>query len=217
MPRALPLLLLSAALAACAGDSGKTAKPDTAAAPPAASAPVASTPGKSVFELDAPPVAEVGNLCLFRPRNDPVMAAFSDRTGAAWEGEIQVRDVPSMDTKWFSPSDKRVATAVTRPRVDKLRARIDDNCYDAARKVYYACSKVLEADVGAIRGFARALTMERARALALQLCEKKVSELVEAKLDVKQDNVDLRCQVVDQAYCELPPPPPPKPVPAKKK
>jgi hypothetical protein len=213
MPRALPLLILSAALAGCAGGSEKTAAPGT----PAASGQVASTQGRSVVELDAPPVAEVGNLCLFRMRKDPVMSGFADRTGAAWEGEVRVRDLPSLDPKWFSPSDKRMATVAARPRAEVFRARIDDNCYDAARKVYYSCSKVVEADLSKVRGFARALSIGRARALAIQLCEKKVAEVMDQSVQIKQDNLDLRCRVIEQAYCELPPAPPPPPAPAQKK
>lgn len=219
MPRVLPLLILSAALAACSGGSDKAAKPHTAPPPAsaaAASAPPAGTPGKSTLALGAPPVAEVGDLCLFRARKDPVMSGFKDATGAQWEGEIGARDLAAMRTKWFGRSDKRVATIVTRPRVDTLRVRIDDNCYDAGRKVYYACSKVLTADLAPIRGFARARTMEGAQALAVQLCEKKVRQVVESAIDIRQENVDLRCRVVEQAYCELPPAPPP-PAPAKKK
>jgi hypothetical protein len=217
MPRVSPLLLLCAVLAACARGGDQAARPDPAAGPNP-SAPVASAPGKSVFEHDAPPVAEVGNLCLFRTRKDPVMSGFVDRTGAAWEGEVRVRDLPSLDPKWFRPSDARMATVVARPRVDRFRVRIDDNCYDAARKVYYSCSKVLEADLSKVRGFARALSIGRARSLAIQLCEKKVIELVESSLEIKQDNADLRCRIVEQAFCELPPapPPPPPPAPAKK-
>lgn len=146
------------------------------------------------------------------------MQGFVDRSGAGWEGEIRVRDLPTMDPKWFSPQDKRVATLIARPRVEAFRVRIDDNCYNAQTKTYSSCSKVLEADLSKVRGFARAVSLERARALAILLCEKKVVELVEQFAATKQDNLDLSCHVYEQAYCELPPaPPPPPPDPKKKK
>ena len=128
-----------------------------------------------------------------------------------------MRDVPTMDPKWFSPSDKRVVTMIARPRLETFRVRIDDNCYNAQTKTYSSCTKVLEADVSKVRGFVRALTLERARGLAIQLCEKKVLELIEATVVTKQDNLDLTCHVAEQAFCELPPAPPPPPAPAKKK
>ena len=78
-------------------------------------------------------------------------------------------------------------------------------------------AEVLEADLGKVRGFARAPTPERARALAVQLCEKKVAEEVEKIAEIRQENMDLRCYTFEQAYCELPPAPPPPPAPAKKK
>jgi len=208
MPRPLPVLIFAAALAACSGDR----KPETSAPAPSASA----APSKATFAMEAEPVAEVGNLCLFRPRKDPIMSGFADGTGAAWEGELRVRDLASLDTKWISQQDKRIATAVARPRAEVFRARIDDNCYDAARKVYYACSKVIEADLSQIRGFARAPNIGRARALAIQLCEKKVDAVMDEKVQIKQDNLDLRCRVIEQAFCELPPAPPPPPAPKKK-
>ena len=223
MSRHILLPMLAVALAAC-GDgelrapiSGPPARfetPGTGAEPRGRVTSIASKPS---FEMDAPPLAETGNLCTYRLRKEPVMQGFSDRTGAQWEGEVRVRDLPSMDTKWFSPSDKRLATLVARPRVEVFRVRIDDNCYNAATKTYYSCSKVLEADLSKVRGFARALTPERARALAVQLCEKKVAEIVDRSVQVHQESIDTRCYVFEQAYCELPPAPPPPPAPAKKK
>ena len=219
MYRPASVLLFAAALSACSGGDKSVA---TGEAPrPAPNGPVAEGPAQSAssassFDYNAPPVAEVGNLCAFRQRKDPVMSGFSDRTGASWEGEVRVRDVATMDPKWFSPSDKRVATLVARPRVDTFRVRVDDNCYNAQTRSYYSCSKVLEADLSKIRGFARGLTLQQARRLAIQLCEKKVAEVVQTTLNLEQDNADLRCRIVEQAFCELPPPPPP-PATAKKK
>jgi len=214
----LPTLLIAAALAACSEElrspiSGPNPELGGQPEPGGRVTGIAST---ASYEMDAPPINEVGNLCTYRTRNDPVMQGHSDRSGAGWQGEIRVRDVPSMDTKWFSMSDKRVGTVVARPRVDTFRTRVDGNCYNAASKTYYSCTKVLEADLSKIRGFARALTMEQASRIAVQLCDRKVAEVVESTLDLRQENIDLRCRPIAQAYCELPPPPPPPPA-AKKK
>jgi hypothetical protein len=216
MSRALPLLLCSAvALGACArgGD-----EPTKTAAPAAASpgGAVADASSRSTFQLDAPAIAEVGDPCLFRQRKDPVMQAHRDRTGASWHGEVRVRDVPGFQTKWLPAFDKRVATVIARPRVDTFRVRIDANCYDAARKSYHSCSKVLESDLSAIRGFARAPTTSEAGALAVQLCERKVAEAVEKSIEIAQDNQDLKCRRVQEAWCDLPAAPPVPPA-AKKK
>ena len=220
------ILIIAAALVACSGNelvapvSGPPARFITYgndATPRGQVTRVASNPS---FEMDAPPVAEVGNLCTYRARKEPVMQGYADGTGAQWEGEVQVRDLPSFNSKWFNPSDKRLATMVARPRVGVFRVRIDDNCYNAATKTYSACTKVLETDLGKVRGFARAMTPERATALAVQLCEKKVAELVEGSAEIRQENIDLRCHVFEQAYCALPPAPPAPPSPpppAKKK
>jgi hypothetical protein len=40
---------------------------------------------------------------------------------------------------------------------------------------------------------------------------------MDQSVQIKQDNLDLRCRVIEQAYCELPPAPPPPPAPAQKK
>lgn len=217
MPRVLSTLLLSAALlGACARGGDLPEKTMEPGSPGLAGSAMADASSPSTFQLDAPPVAEVGSLCLFRPRKDPVMIAHRDRTGAAWEGEIRVRDVPRFEPELISQSDTRIATVVARPRVDMFRARVDDNCYDPARKAYYACTKVLEADLSAVRGFARALTMPEARALAVQLCEKKVAEIVQTSIEIRQENQDLRCRAIEQAFCDLPPAPPPPPAATKK-
>jgi hypothetical protein len=214
----LPTVLLAAALAACAElRSPVVGSPAFMSTPNEVRGRVTSTQSAASFELDAPPLGEVGNLCTYRTRKEPIMQGFADRSGAGWEGEIRVRDLPTMDPKWFSPSDKRVATMIARPRLETFRVRIDDNCYNAQTKTYSSCTKVLEADLSKVRGFARALTLERARGLAIQLCQKKVLELVEATTVGNQDNLDLTCHVAEQAFCELPPAPPPPPAPAKKK
>jgi len=223
MSRHILLPMLAVTLVAC-GDgelrapiSGPPARFSTLGAGTEPRAIVREVASKPSFEMEAPPVAETGNLCTFRPRKEPVMQGYSDRSGAQWEGEVTVADLPNMDTKWFGPFDKRLATTVARPRTEVFRVRIDDNCYNAETKKYYACSKVLEADLSKVRGFARALTQERARALAIQLCEKRVAEIVDRSIQVRQDNIDTRCYVYEQAWCELPPAPPPPPAAKKKK
>lgn len=213
---------LALALAAC-GDgelrapiSGQSTFAEVPGARPEPRAVVRAVASKPSFEMDAPPLAETGNLCTYRPRKEPVMQGYADRTGAQWEGEVTIRDLPNMDTKWFGPFDKRLATMVARPRTEIFRVRIDDNCFDAQTKKYYSCQKVLEADLSKVRGFARALTEERAQALAVQLCEKKTAEIVERSIQVRQESIDTRCHVYEQTFCELPPAPPPPPAPAKK-
>ncbi len=151
------------------------------------------------------------DLCIYRERKDPIIAGYKDQAGNAWAGEIRPRDREAMESKFFGPFDKRIATAVAKPRVSVYRARVDDNCYDAARRVYYACTKTLEADVSAVRGFARAVEMTDAHALARQLCETKVREIAEKTVELRVDSLDLRCAVAEDALCALPPAPPPPP------
>jgi hypothetical protein len=220
MFRPLPVVMLAAMLAACGGEELRSpvvgSPSGIVSTAPEVRGRVTSVDSKASYELDAPPLADVGNVCSFRERKEPVMQGFADRTGRGWEGEIRVRDVSSLDPKWFSPSDARVATMIARPRVERYRVRIDDNCYNAETKKYSSCTKVLEADLSKVRGFARALSLERATALAIQLCEKKVRDVVDESALTRQENLDLTCHVFQQAFCELPPAPPPPPAPAKK-
>jgi len=218
MLRPLAIVSIAALLAACTEElrSPVVGPPAFMSTSPEVRGRVTEIASKPSFEMEAPPMAEVGNLCTYRTRKEPVMQGHSDRSGAGWEGEVRVRDLPSMDPKWFSPQDKRLATMVARPRLDTFRVRIDDNCYNPQTRTYASCTKVLEADLSKVRGFARALTLERARSLAILLCEKKVTELVEATAAPRQENLDLRCHVFEQAFCELPPAPPPPPDPKKK-
>ncbi len=208
MPRTPMILALCAmALGACSDDKEK----------PVAAAPAAPTPLPAFVELDQPAIGEVGKICTYRPRKEPVIMAYRDRTGGAFEGEIRLRDVAMFDSKLISASDRRIASAVARPNVNTFRVKVDDNCYDAATRTYRACTKVLEANVKEVRGFARGVLMADARTLAVQVCERKVAELVEKNLEVKQDNFDMKCHVIEQAWCEPPPAPPPPPTTLKKK
>lgn len=220
MFRLLPAVMLAAVLVACGGEELRSpvvgSPSGIVSTAPEVRGRVSQVDSPASYELEAPPIAEVGNVCTFRERKEPVMQAFADRTGRGWEGEIRVRDLPAMDPKWFSPQDKRIVTMIARPRVENYRVRIDDNCYNAETKKYGSCTKVLEADLSKVRGFARALSLERAQALAIQLCEKKVADVVDKSALPTQENMDLRCHVFQQAYCELPPAPPPPPAPAKK-
>jgi hypothetical protein len=209
-----PLALACALLLPGCGDGERK----SASAPPAAAS--AAPPATARPAPDPPPIAGVGELCAYGARKEPVMMAYKDATGAAWMGEIRARDAEAMKTKWLGAFDKRVPTVLATPRVEIYRQRVDDNCYDAARRVYYSCTKVLEADVRPVRGLARAVTMADARALALQLCEKRVGEIVAQTIEINQENRDIKCRVAEEAYC--PPPPeaaPPAaapPTPAKK-
>jgi hypothetical protein len=166
----LSILIIAAALVACSGNelvapvSGPPARFITYgndATPRGQVTRVASNPS---FEMDAPPVAEVGNLCTYRARKDPVMQGYADCTREQFES------APTMTEQQ-----------------------------------------------GALRALADSGAPERATALADQLCEKKVAELVESSAEIRQENIDLRCHVFEQAYCALPPAPPPPPAPAKKK
>ncbi len=218
MLRPLSCVLLAAALSACAEEirSPVVGTPAFLSTPNEIRGSVSQVASRPSFEMDAPPIAEVGNLCTYRTRKDPVMQGFVDRSGGGFEGELRIRDLPNLDPKWISPQDTRLATIVARPRLDAFRIRVDDNCYNAQTKTYYSCTKVLEADLSKVRGFARASEPPRARALAVLLCEKKVTELVEKIGAPKQENLDLHCHAYEQAFCELPAAPPPAPA-AKKK
>ncbi len=205
-------LACSLALLGCGDGERKTAS-----APPAAPPSAPNVAAPPATPNDPPAISGVGELCIYGPRSEPVMMAYKDATGAAWIGDIRPRDAENMRTKWFGTSDKRVPTALATPRVEVYRQRVDDNCYDAARRVYYSCTKTLEADVRAVRGLARAVTMGDARTLALQLCEKKVAEIVVNAIEINQENRDMKCRVAEETYCPPPPEAPATPAPPKKK
>ncbi len=192
------IVTMSTLLLGCGGEA-KRAAPDGA------------NPAPSVAALPAP---SSDAICVYRERKDPIMSGYLDQAGNAWVGELRPRDMAAMESKFPGPFDKRIATAVARPRVAAYRARVSDNCYDAARGTYHACTKIIAADVGAVRGFARAIEMPQAQALARQLCETKVRAIAESTVELSVDSLDLRCTVAEEAYC--PPPPIPAAPPPKK-
>jgi hypothetical protein len=195
---ALAAATLLTALAACQSDStATTARPPQPAA--------------------APPAVNVGDLCSYRERKEPIIVVHKDATGNQYFGEVQGKDLEQFRLAWGGASGKNLATAVARPRVDVYRASVEDNCYDAQRRVYYSCRKTISEPVGQIHAFARAPSMPEARALALQVCRKKLDEIVQEKLEIDQENRDKGCRIVAENWCAAPPAPPPKPAPAKKR
>lgn len=196
---ALAAAALLLALAACQSDSAATKAPTPAPKPAAL------------------PAVDVGDLCSYSERKEPIIVVHKDATGNQYFGEVQGKDLQQFRLKWGGLTGKTLATAVARPRVDVYRASVEDNCYDAQRRVYYSCRKVIQEPVGHIHAFARAPTMTDAHALALQVCRAKFDAVVQEKLEIDQENRDKRCRIVAERWCDAPPAPPPPPPAAKKR
>jgi hypothetical protein len=210
LPAAVALLAL---VAACGGSSPTSAPPGTppSAAGAASGGNPALRPQRTAPDPDLPKMATTGDICVYATRAEPIMQGHRDATGSDYLGEVRVRDVASFETKWISAFSRDIATAVARPRVEKYRVVVDDNCFDPQRRVYTRCTKVIEVDLSKVRGFARAVEMPGAHALAAWLCEQKVRELVLEATEVQQDSRDLRCGIAEERYCPRPAPPPAAP------
>lgn len=190
---ALPVCLALAACGSGGGDRPPPPKPDPVSAP----------------------LAGVGDMCSYAERKKPIVVGHKFWTGRAYYGDLKGGDLKELRAKWFlGGSGGRVATAVARPKLEVHRTKIDSNCYDEAKKVYYGCTKTIETPMGDIRVLARAVRQEEADRLAIQMCKREVRERLEKKTEVALDTWDIACSIVARRKCPLPPPPPP---PAPKK
>ena len=166
----------------------------------------------------SPPLAGIGDMCSYADRKKPVVVAHKFWTGRAFFGDLKGSDLPALRAKWFlGGSGGQVATAVARPKLEVYRSKIDSNCYDAAKKVYYSCTKTLATPLGDIRVMTRAIRQEEADRLALQLCRRQIRERLEEKTEISSSTWDIACVIVARRKCPLPPPPPPPKKDEKKK
>jgi hypothetical protein len=199
LPVAAALLAL---MAACGGSTPAGAPPSAAGATSGGNPQL--RPQRTTPDPELPKLATTGDICVYATRAEPIIQGHRDATGSDYLGEVRVRDVATFDTKWLSAFNRNLATAVARPRVEKYRVSVDDNCFDPQRRVYTRCTKVIEVDISKVRGFARAVEMPGAHALATWLCEQKVRDMVIEATEIQQDSRDLRCGIVEQRYCAPP-------------
>lgn len=209
--RPLAAAALLALASACGGSSPPPSAGPGASGSGAGAAPL--RPTRTTPDPELPKMAVTGDLCVYATRAEPIAQGHRDSTGADYLGEVRTRDAASFDTKWLSAFNRDIATAVARPRVEKYRVSVDDNCFDPQRRVYTRCVKVIEVDLSKVRGFARAVEMPGAHHLATWLCEQKVRDLVTEQAEVQQDSRDLRCGIVEQRFCKPPAAAPPQAAP----
>ncbi len=155
-----------------------------------------------------------GDICEYRDRQSKTFAqALKFATGGTKLGELTPELRALMVPKFGGNKNRSVATALARARRGDYRVRIDGNCYDANTRTYYACTKVVSADLSKIRALARASTMAEARRFALTMCESLALREAEKVARVRQSSFDTRCRIAVIRRC-APPPEPKKKAPA---
>ncbi len=159
-------------------------------------------PGAS--EMPVSGLGEVGEPCRYGKRPKNVYVAVKHSNGLAYKGDMKPGDIEKMRSKWGESTPTRVVTATAAPSIRVWTVTIDDNCYDAKRKVYYNCTKELRADLSHIRTMVRAVRRTDARKLAVLLCQQRVLAQVARKTDTRFDHRKLRCRVIDDRWCPLP-------------
>lgn len=198
----------SCALAAAAALSLAACAPEKSAPP---------TRADQVAEAAPSGAGPAGEICRYGPRPRSVYVATRHSSGQAYQGDMQADDIPKMNPNWFGSGSSLVATAIAAPGINIWRVQVNDNCYDARRKVYYSCTKTLSADLRNIRALVRAESYSTARKLAVDLCEQRVLQRIADKVDVRIDHRKLRCRIVQVARCPLPKGTPKTPGAGKKK
>jgi hypothetical protein len=155
------------------------------------------------------PLAGVGDMCSYAERKEPVYVAHKFWTGRTFYGDLTGSDLPELRAKWFlGGTGGKVSTSVARPKLAVFRIKVDGNCYDEAKKVYYSCTKTVEAKLDDLRVLARAVEQRDADRLAFQICVDKMQERVEKQTQIVLDATNATCEVVARKLCPLPPPPP---------
>jgi hypothetical protein len=146
----------------------------------------------------AAPIAELktSDLCTRSKRAKPFIVAHVDERGEAWQG-----DAPRGE---YDGVVRKVATALAVPKTAVFKRRARADCYDKAKDVWYPCVKVTRVDFSHVRGMARAPKMNRARAIAMQLCESEVRKR-SPKADgyARFDSASFGCEVVQTDFCPV--------------
>jgi hypothetical protein len=144
------------------------------------------------------PVAklETSTLCTRGKQTKTVLMAHVDKRGEAYEG-----DAPRGE---YDGVVKSIATAMAAPKTAMFRQRVRKDCYDKTKKVWYPCVKETRIDFSKIKGIARAPKMERARDVAVKLCESEVRKR-SPKADgyLRFDSADFNCRVVQTNFCPV--------------
>lgn len=135
-------------------------------------------------------------LCAREDRARPIRVAHVNKRGEAFVG-----DAPRGE---YDEVAKTIASALATPRNAVFNQRVRKDCYDKAKKVWYPCVENVQVDFSKVKGIARAPKMERARDVAITICELEVREL-SPKMGghVRFNAQEFRCEVIQEAYCPV--------------
>lgn len=146
----------------------------------------------------AAPVAELktSELCNRTKREKTFLVAHVDDRGEAFEG-----DAPRGE---YDGVVGRIPTALAVPKTPVFNRRERTDCYDKAKDVWYPCVKETRIDFSKIKGMARAPKMDKARDVAMQLCESEVRKLSPREGGyLRFDSADFNCTVVQTDHCPV--------------
>ena len=135
------------------------------------------------------------DLCAFKERKDPVLVAYINPRDETYAGE------PAASV--YKDETGQVASAVSTPRHPVYKYEERRDCYDKAGDFYYPCIEKFEVDLSAVQGIARALTLDKARTLAVNLCQSKVDEIIIKEVGRPQASAATTCIVQYSQYCSL--------------
>jgi len=146
----------------------------------------------------AAPIAELETsaLCQRSKRVKTFVVAHVDERGEAFEG-----DAPRGE---YDGVVRKVPTALAAPKTAVFKRRERKDCYDKAKGVWYPCIKETRVDFSKIKGLARAPKMERARDVAVQLCESEVRRQTPKEGGyLRFDSASFNCTVVQTNLCPV--------------
>jgi len=139
---------------------------------------------------------QAGALCDRGKRDKTILVAHVDQRGEAYVGEAPRGE--------YDGVVKTVPTALAAPKTPVFSRRERKDCYDKAKGVWYPCVLETRIDFSKIKGLARAPKMERARDVAVQLCESGVrNHSPKADGLVRFDSANFNCTVVETNLCPV--------------
>jgi len=144
------------------------------------------------------PIAELktSELCQRIKREKTFLVAHVDERGEAFVG-----DAPRGE---YDGVVRQVPTALAVPKTPVVNRRERTDCYDKAKDVWYPCVKEIKIDFSKIKGMARAPKMDKARDVAMQICESEVQKQSPKEGGyIRFDSTDFRCTVVQTDLCPV--------------
>lgn len=139
------------------------------------------------------------SLCQFDQKNtDTTRIAYVKWTGGLFNQDIDVKEYQDKGVT-------SIVSALARPKNKRYQANSRQDCYDAAKKIYYPCHVKVDVNLASLSSIGRAEDAANAKFTATYNCERLAVKTahVASEAGLVESNA-LDCEVVEVRTCPIP-------------